>query len=68
MLKILYGASLGLVAFMLVFLAPTGGLMTTSAAPDRVKRDTSGPGVHGSSSSRSSRSSYIFISGGGYGK
>lgn len=68
MLKILYGMSLGLVAFVMTFMAPSGKLMTTAAAPDRVQRDTQGASAHGSSRSRSSRGTYIFVSGGGYGK
>lgn len=64
MLKILYGASLGLVAFVLGFMAPSGALLTTSASPERVQRQTSGPA--GARSTRRSRSTYVFV--GGFGK
>ena len=68
MLKILYGMSLGLMGFVMTFIAPSGKLMTTPAEPDRVQRDTQGASTHGSSRARSSRGTFIFVSGGGYGK
>ncbi|HBP21994.1 MAG TPA: hypothetical protein DEA08_29945 [Planctomycetes bacterium] len=36
--KALYGASLGLMGFMLLFMAPNGRGLVTSASPDKVER------------------------------
>jgi hypothetical protein len=66
MLKVLYGVSLGVMVFMMAFLAPSGRVFTTSASPDRVKQDTSGPSAHGSRGTRRTRSRYVFI--GSFGK
>ena len=36
--KALYGASLGLMGFMLLFMAPNGHGLVSSASPDKVER------------------------------
>tara|TARA_R110002072_G_scaffold136468_5_gene278910 strand:+ start:1862 stop:2062 length:201 start_codon:yes stop_codon:yes gene_type:complete len=66
MLKVLYGASLGIMVFMMAFMAPSGRVFTTSASPDRVKQDTAGPSAHGSRGTRRTRNHYVFI--GSFGK
>ena len=63
----MYGVSLGIMVFMMAFMAPSGRLLTTSASPDKVKQSTTGaPTAKGSRGTRRSRSHYVFI--GGFGK
>jgi hypothetical protein len=69
MLKALYGVSLGLVAFMLLILAPSGSGFVSSASPDKVERkaptgpSTSGSGNRSRSRNRSRGPRYVWASG-----
>jgi len=66
--KALYGASLGLMGFMLLFMAPSGSGLVTSASPDKVERAAPSAPTRGTSRSRTRGPRYIWAGGYSRGK